>query len=338
MKKSLVLAALAAIVLFPLVAAQPARAAVDALALVPQDAITVGAVRFVDLRSSSLAKMLFQQTDNVGCDGDAAAFLHDAGLQPSRDIDVLVIATSPVTALGSDAKLLLAADGRFDVDRLASAITSRGGSSKTAPNGTYFLMPDRARQRSDSPGAVAFPSSKLALVGSEAAVVQALADYAAGGTSFATAGGLGREMSLVDPHATAWVLIDVPRASRLKGAPHVPAQRNGADNAITSAVKGLSTVALWATDGGDALKVGATGLTQDEETRGLLEDTLRGMLAAWRLAVQDKSPELVSMLRKFTVVNSATGVTISGSIPAETLKALKFNEHASRAHADKQLR
>jgi hypothetical protein len=312
---------------------QSASAAVDALSLVPADAITVGSVRFVDLRTSSIARMLFTETDKIGTDGDADRFLKDAGLQPSKDIDVLVVATSPTTSLGGDVKVLIAADGRFDVERLSSAIAARGGVKQTTANGSYYLLSEIESNRSNQKGAVAFVNSRLVLLGSESAVTQGLTDYANGGTRFATARGLGQEFSLVDAHATAWALIDVPRASRLKGGPHMPSQRgNTGGDAIASAVRNLSTVALWATDTGDALKVGATGLSRDEETRGLLEDTLRGMLAAWRLAVQDKSPELVSVLRKFSVTNNSEGVTISGSIPTESIKALKWHDHAT-AHA-----
>jgi hypothetical protein len=321
------------VALVALALAQSASAAVDALSLVPADAITVGSVRFVDLRTGSIAKMLFTETDRIGTDGDADHFLKDAGLQPSKDIDVLVVATSPTTALGGEARVLVAADGRFDIERLSTAIVARGGVKQTTANGSYYLLSEMESNRSNQKGAVAFINSHLVLLGSESAVTQGLTDYASGGTRFATAGGLGRELSLVDAHATAWALIDVPRASRLKGGPHMPSQHgNGGGDAIASAVKNLSTVALWATDSGDALKLGATGLASDEETRGLLEDTLRGMLAAWRLAVQDKSPELVSVLRKFNVTNSSEGVTISGSIPAESLKALKWHDH-SAAHA-----
>ena len=80
-------------------------------------------------------------------------------------------------------------------------------------------------------------------------------------------------------------------------------------------------MALWATDTGDAIKLGAFGLTHDAETLGLLEDTLRGALSAMRLAVQDKSPELVSTLRRFTVSRNDDSVTVSGSVPAETFRA-----------------
>ena len=66
-------------------------------------------------------------------------------------------------------------------------------------------------------------------------------------------------------------------------------------------MKSVQFLALQATAKGDALKLNATGLVSDDETAGLMEDALRGVLAAWRLAAQEKSPETVSVLRKFAV-------------------------------------
>src|SRR5659263_338285 len=66
-------------------------------------------------------------------------------------------------------------------------------------------------------------------------------------------------------------------------------------------MKSVQFLALQATAKGDALKLNATGVVSDDETAGLMEDALRGVLAAWRLAAQEKSPDTVSVLRKFTV-------------------------------------
>jgi hypothetical protein len=296
----------------------------DALSLIPANATSVGMVRLADARNSPISRMLFAQTDKVSTDGDAAKFLHDAGLQPSKDIDVVVIASTPQGALSDEASVLVAAEGRFDVERLSGAIASRGATRKPTANGAYYLFPEKASDTNR--GAVAFISPTLAVAGTERAVAQALVDNAAGGTNFSTAGGLANEMSRIDPHATAWALVDVARASRMRGAPHVPAQHNGSDQVIASALKSVSTVAISATDTGDSLKLSATGVSSDDDTRQLLEDTLRGMLSAWRLAVQDKSPQLVSVLRRFTVTNSANAVTISGTLTADNLKSLKVGQ------------
>ena len=300
--------------------APAALAKTDALGLVPNDAVSVGLVKVADLRTSPLSGALFAQTANVSMDGDAAKFLRDAGLQPSKDVDVVVFSTSPRTTLGSEAEVLVAADGRFNVERLSAALVSRGAVKKSSPNGAYYTLPESARHEGDRSGAVAFPDSHLALMGTEAAVLEALASRASGGTSFFTASGLGRDLARVDPKATSWVLIDVPRAQRIVGAPKLKSD-SVQGMAISGALKSVTTVALWATDGGDAIKLGAFGLTHDTETLELLEDAIRGALSAMRLAVQDKSPELVQTLRRFTVSRNDDSVTVTGSVPAETFKA-----------------
>ncbi|HEX3582027.1 MAG TPA: hypothetical protein VH087_09720, partial [Thermoanaerobaculia bacterium] len=237
-----------------LLIALPLFARNDALSLIPNDAVTVGVVKLADLRNSPLAATLFKQTDAVTSNGDAAMFLQDAGLQPSKDIDVLVVSTSPKTNLGDEAEVLIAADGRFNVDLLTAALTKRGAVQK---NG-YLTLPNEASNHGKQ-GVVAFPDSHLALIGSEGAVTAALANRANGGTTFFAASGLGREVSRIDSHAAAWAIVDVPRASRLTNSPRVPSKNTQAE-ALASAIKNVSTVALWATDAGDALKLGAFGI------------------------------------------------------------------------------
>jgi len=303
----------------------PAFAKSDALSLIPNDAITVGVVHLAEMRSSPLSSALFQQTDKVSSNGDAEVFLREAGLQPTHDIDVIVVATSPRTALGHDADVLIAADGRFNADRLTKALVSRGATRKTSAHGEYFLLPNEDRDRN---GAAAFPDSRLALVGTEAVVIEALDARAAGGTSFTTVSGLGREVTRIDPHATAWAIVDVARAQRLADGPHVSSHTTSGA-ALNNVLRTVTTVALWATDSGDALKLGAFGLSHDQETLQDVEDTLRGALSAMRLAVQDKEPGLVSLLRKFSVARSDDSVTISGTVPAAT-----FREYVGR-HGEK---
>jgi hypothetical protein len=302
----------------------------DSLALIPNDAVTVGVVRLADMRTSPLSSMLFQQTDKIASNGDAERFLTEAGLQPSKDIDVLVVSTVPSANLGGDANVLIAADGRFNVHRVTAALTSRGAVNK---NG-YFVLPESQREGgSQHTGAVAFPDSHLALIGTEEAVANALANYAAGGTTFLTASGLGREIARIDHEATAWAIVDVARAQRLTNAPRVPA--HGESSGLASALKSISTVVLWATDTGHSLKLSGVGVGHDAETLQLVEDTLRGALAAVRLAVQDKSPDLVPVLRKFAVTRSNDTVSINGTIPAETLKTLLAKQRAAHAaHED----
>jgi hypothetical protein len=307
-----------------LLLAPAAFAKSGALGLVPNDAVSVGVVRIAEMRSSPLSAALFQQTDKITTDGDAAKFLSDAGLQPSRDIDVLVVATSPRTALGTEADVLVAAEGRFNVDRLNSALVTRGAKKVTNANGSYLLL---AKEGEEKRGAVAFPTSGLALIGTERAVTDALANYAAGGTAFMTASGLGRDVARIDPKATAWAIVDVARAQRITGKAHISSQHQSA-RALSSALKSVTTFAMWATDAGDSLKLGAFGLSGDAETLELLEDTVRGALAALRLAAQEKQPDVVSMLRKFTVSRNNDSIMVSGSVSADSFR--EFTKKQSR--------
>jgi hypothetical protein len=41
-----------------------------------------------------------------------------------------------------------------------------------------------------------------------------------------------------------------------------------------------------------------------------------------RLAAQDKSPDMVSLLRRFNVSRNEESVTVSGTVPADSLKTL----------------
>lgn len=302
-------------------AAIPAFAKGDALSLIPNDAISVGVVRLADMRTSPLSSMLFEQTDKVSSNGEAAQFLTEAGLAPTKDIDVLVVSTVPRQNLGgSDADILVAADGRFNVERLTKALIARGAVQKSG----YLMLPGEDRQ-----GAVAFPDSHLALIGTEKAVTTALANRASGGTTFLSASGLGRDAGRIEPNATAWAIVDVTRAQRMSHAPHMSAH-NQSTEVLSAALKNMSTVALWATDTGDSMKIGAFGLSNDAETLQLVEDSVRGAFAAARLAVQDKSPELVSVLRKFTVTHSDSSVTISGTVPASAIRDVVAKQRAEK--------
>lgn len=315
------LAVLAAIA----VVALPTFAKDDALNLVPANAVTVGMVKLADMRTSPLSAMLFQHTDRMSTDGEAEKFLLEAGLSPTRDVDVLVVATSPRTTLGSEADVLVIAEGRFQPDRLTAALVSRGAVKK---NG-YIVFPEKDGQADGEHGAVAFLSPSLSIAGTERAVLAAMEARTSGGTGFRSRGALGLDLGLIDPNATAWALVDVTRAARLTKGGNINTGSGQSGDALKTALKTLSSVVVWATDKGDALELGAVGLSGDEETLALLEDTVRGALSALRLAVKDKAPEMVSVLRRFDVSRNSTSIMVEGSIPADTLRELMAKKHAA---------
>ena len=298
------------------VLALPVMAKDDALSLVPADAVTVGMVQLADMRTSPLSSLLVQHVDKLSTDGEAEGFLIEAGVRPLRDVDALVVATSPRTIPGSGPDILVIAEGRFQPERLAAAFVSRGAVRK----GAYLVFPDSAPNSDDDRGAVAFLSPSLAIAGHERSVVKAIAARANGGTRFVTRGILATHLGRIDPAATAWAIIDVPRAARIAKADPIETGNGQAGAALRAALKSVSAVVFWARDTGDTLQLGATGLSDDAETLELLEDAFRGALAAMRIAVKDKAPEMVSVLRRFDVERTSESLTVGGSIPAATLR------------------
>lgn len=293
-----------------------ARLSDDALALVPPDSVTAGMLRVADLRTSPLAARFFSDFDNATVDGDAARFLAEARLHPIDDVDLVVFAARD----GGKGNALVAFEGRFEPERLAAAAATRGAEARTAQGGTYFLLQEKGRPDRKSNGAVAFVSRRLMVAGSEEAVVQALAARAAGGTGFARGAGLGASLDRVDSNASGWLLVDRTKLPEAKGSLHVSSDGDPARN-VLAAMNLVSAFAFQMTVKGDSLRLSGAGYSGDAETRELLEDALRGILAAMRIASQEK-PEVVSALRKFKVATDRDAVTISGTLDGATIRAL----------------
>lgn len=293
----------------------------EALALVPADAASVGVIRLDALRSSPLSAKLFAETDDLAADGDAARFLRETGLRPKQDVDLVVVA-GLVSPNRRDAEGLVMFEGRFDPARLEAAMIAHGGVRKETPNGSYVLLGNRHGE--GNPAAVAVVSRGLVVAGNPAAVTRALADQAAGGSGFLRGEGLGRQVHRVPSDASAWAIVDATRVPFASGRSRENSGGDPADS-LVGAMKSVTLFVFHATARGDAVELSATGLSPDAETRGLLEDALKGVVAMWRLAVHEKSPELVPILRKFDIESDDEGVSITGTLPASFVR--KMMEH-----------
>jgi len=323
MKRSLrlVLAAAIGALALPILAAPPAPG--DALALVPSDALAVGQVRFDKLKSSAASAGLLRETDAISSDGKASQFLHDAGLDPKRDVDTATLSLS--SSDGKQAGPLVVFEGRFDPAALSTATLSRGGTRVDSAAFPYYRLPAHAGEPSRETGAVAFVSAKVVIAGTETALLHALDAYAAGSAGLPAHSFLSDALSRVDRQSAAWAVVDTARLQQLHPSAHSNADGPAAQ--ITSALRSLSLVAFQANVSERVVSVSATGLAADEETRQNLEDMLRGLLAAWRMSAQEKEPDLVAAIRKIRVTRSDDGVTISGDIPVDA-----FHSPAKPAH------
>lgn len=302
----------------------------DPLALVPANAATVAVIRWSELRNSPLGPRVFAAMDEISTDGDAARFLQETGLTPQEDIDTVVVAMSPGARAGEPEDGLVVFEGRFDVDKLGAALASRGASRRTSDSGdAYYRL---ARQGAESEGAVALVNRGLIVAGNERSVLAALARKENGGAGGLTSGtGLGRSLGRVDSRASAWALVDMTRFPSMRREAAGDTDASGEPSrAIVGAMKSVSLIALQATVRGDSIELAATGVTGDSENRDLLEDSLRGVLAMWRLSVQEKSPELVSVIRRFRIDNDGDAVSIRGTLPSSFLRSLGGNRQAAK--------
>jgi hypothetical protein len=301
----------------------------EPLALVPAEAATVGVIHWNELRASPLGARVFAEMDRISTDGDAARFLEETKISPREDVDTIVVSMS---RSGDRGGALVLFEGRFDLDRIARALVERGAELQTTANGPYYRLKEGRHSsghsgHSGKPGAVALLNRHLVVAGTEPDVVAALERREKGGAGgLASGGGLGRQLSRIRPDATAWALVDLTRFPSTQGREaHVDVHSDAEDGparAILGTMKSVSLLAIQASVRGDTVEVSATGLTADAENRSLLEDSLRGVLAMWRLAVQDKSPELVPVLRGFRVTSDPEGVSIDGTLPGSLLRSL----------------
>lgn len=314
---------------------QAAGGSNDPFAYVPADAATVGQVRFADLKSNPLGARLFREADQVTVDGDAARFLEETRLRPTEDVDVLTVAFRSNTN-GSNGEALAIFEGRFDPAKLEAALLARGGRKVTTPAGDYVILP-KGKDGKESDGAVALVSRQLVVAGNTEAVGKALARQGGSEASFRDSRGLARHMGRIESGASAWALVDANRYQSAKKAmesrAHDGDSRHGDSNvvALMGAMKSVSLIAFSATAKGDAIKLGVEGLVEDEETRELMEDAMRGIMAAWRLAAQEKSPEIVQVLRKFKVERDNQGVSIRGTLPGAAVRAMAEKVDEKRA-------
>ncbi len=115
-----------------------------------------------ELRQTPLGARVFADLDRVSGDGDAARFLEETGLTPREDIDTVIVAMSP----GGDGKReagIVFFEGRFDLVRIANALTSRGATLQSSPAGEFYRLSDATGE----PGAVALVNRTLLVCGNE---------------------------------------------------------------------------------------------------------------------------------------------------------------------------
>lgn len=309
------------------------KSAPGALALVSADATAAGMVRFDRLKASPASARLFREADGIGADGEAAKFLREAGLDPRKDVDSVTFSMKSDPESGRES-VLVAFEGRFNPSALSEAAVSRGAVRIDAAPAAYYRLPESAEgskefagHSSDGPGAVAFLNPHLILAGSEHALLSALDESSLGHMGLSSTSNLGRALSRLDTNAAAWAIVDATKLRSARAGSRSGRESDSPVRGVEAALKSVTLMAFQADTTDSGISISATGLSPDREALDNMQDVLKGVLAAWRMAAQEKNPELVSMIRRFSVSKSDESVTISGTLPASFFEEMRDHAH-----------
>ena len=327
MKRLLVATLLIALAAPAALAAPPTAA--ELLRRVPETASAVAAIDSAALRTHpAVHGWLVRQHALTGTDGDVRRFLDDAGLDPLRDVDVMVVAAVPEGDRTTGVALFA---GRYDTAALAAALAKRGAQAfSLAGTPAYRLASEHEGGR---PVVVALPSAALVVVGDEATAALALAPPHALAPLAADEIAAGR----LDIHAPFWMVATVP--AQVRSHAHAAAERVHGEGA--EALRGFAfasgtvrrVVAQATLD--DTLRFSGAAVADTPENAELLRDTAKGALAAARLHFQDSSPELVDVLRSVQLRLDGPVVTAKGAIPVALLEKLAA-EHGCAARGERR--
>ena len=314
--------------------------------IIPSDTGALFCADVFRLKSSPLADRVIGSGSHITADRDFDQLMNDMGLTLRRDIDKIVIAVVPAADHAAPSGILVGADGRFDPSKINRALGSRGATAVAVPGGTIYRVPqDRSGHPASTAGPdpasspksdpdlfVAIPSSSRLLFGTESELTRALSSTLSD-SPLSSGRGIGKLAGMAKTSAAAWFVVDtsqfISSSADKKNHPEASGRQDAAANAIRSlaTVTGLS----GSFEPGRNVEVRLSARTDTDENADLVEDSIRGLLAIWRLAAVDRSPELVTALRKFKVDHTGTVVTLEGTVLSADLE--KFLEQRTAAQA-----
>ncbi len=301
----------------------------ELLRLVPADARAVVAVDVAALRTEPLVQqwLLEHQETWSGVDDDAMRFLREAGLDPARDVDLMVFAVSGSEEAPEPLALFA---GRYDPATLGAALTARGAELVGVGSVTAYRVGD-----GDETGHAALVrvTPGLVMVGTTTTLT-AVYGPTGGPVHVVAAETAAGHLDLAAPF---WMAVAVPEGAA-DPPDHAKAMAEDSPEgrammAMASASTSIRRVAAWARLG-EYLQVHGFATSTSEENAGLFRDAVKGALAAMRLAAQEREPQLVDVLRGVTVKAEGTGVAVTAELPVELLKQLSREVHAHHHHAE----
>jgi hypothetical protein len=299
----------------------------ELLRLVPTDARAVVAVDAAVLRTAPLVEqwLLAHQAAWSRVDDDAARFLSEAGVDPARDVDYMMFALTGDQAAQHPLALLA---GRYDSATLVAALQARGAVQVKVGTVTAYRVGHTGNADAQH-AALIRVTPQLVMVGDRDTLLAAQ-DRASGPVRVVAA---EKAAGHLDVSAPFWMAVAIPEDAA--AGPHSTA--SGAESpgaqamvAVAAASAAVRRVAAWATLGQE-LRLHAFATTASEENAGLLRDTVRGALAAMRLAVQEREPRVVDVLRGVKVDTEGAAVAVTAELPVDLLQQLAGEAHHHHA-------
>jgi len=244
------------------------------------------------------------------------------GLNPTRDIDSVVVAVRPNTnepvAEGARPRrsenALVFVTGRFDAARLESSIPEAGRASKERRDGVTIYREASGK----SNGAVALLDAGILVAGDSASVETFLANRATG-HGIRDSATLVTQLETIEPGSTFWAV----------GGPSVLSR-------VTSEVGGpaanLPSIKQVVAYGHLDPEVGMTATAEaaDEKSATKIADVLRGFSAMLSLQAGQK-PELQQIADSISVATENDKVHIKASISHELIESLKKTAHGHKS-------
>jgi hypothetical protein len=297
----------------------------DLVGLLPADAQVVVAVDIAALRANPTVQewLLEHQAPWSGVDDDGAAFLRDAGLDPMRDVDAMLVG---VAVRDGREEALALFGGRFDPTSMGAALIARGATVVPLGGATAYRHTNRSDEGNEH-SALILPLADMVMVGNNMAVTAAAGRKPAANALVTDEVSAGR----LDTAAHFWFIADV--AAHAKRAAEMAEAAEGAREMgnVLLASRTVRKVTGQATLG-TALELRGFAQADTAENAELLRDAIKGALAAMRLHAQETAPDLVEVLRDVRVRFDGTDVSVSGAVPIALIE--KYVKQAE-SHCEK---
>lgn len=281
----------------------------DLARLTPVDAQVVLGLNAAALRSHPTVQGWLED-HSPPLTGRAAVeeLLRETGLDPLRDVEAAVLAAA-YRGEGVPPAFLALFGGSFNPPSLAAALTKRGATLVPAP----FVLLRTAEAAGEAPFVAVL--DRLLAVGDEASVRAAVAGTTLGAAVVRVERAAGR----LDPRASLWLAVDMPAAWRQRNVemPATPPSVSGVVQASRAVTRLLAHARL-----GAALELDFWARANSVENAELLQDAVRGAIAALRLAAQEHLPELVDVLRGVRITQHQEEVSGQASVPLPLLDRL----------------